>query len=139
MAKQHKFGKRSLERLDTVDPRLAHVIRETLPVVPFDLTVLCGHRTKEQQDEAVRKGMSNATYPASKHNSLPSTAVDVAPLVNGEIPWDDLRYFAWMHGAILAVAGKLGVKVRSGLNWDGDAEIITDQNLVDGPHVELAD
>ena len=49
-----KFGKRSKERLETCDKRLQIVMNEVVKHV--DISVLCGHRNKEDQNSAVATG-----------------------------------------------------------------------------------
>jgi hypothetical protein len=51
----------------------------TLDVSPIDFKILCGHREEKEQNEAFNKGNSKLKWPQSKHNSLPSLAVDIAP------------------------------------------------------------
>ena len=134
MAENHSFGKRSEGRLATVDPRLAEVVRDALKVVPFDLTVLTGHRSREDQERAVRLGRSRVHYPRGKHNRLPSLAVDLAPY---PIDWHDRPRFVFLAGVMTAAGRERGLDIRWGGNWDGDGTLITDQTLVDLPHFEL--
>ena len=133
MAAQHKFSERSLSRLLAVDTRLATCVKVALKSVPFDVTVLCGHRTEEQQDEAVRLGRSKVRFPRSKHNSLPSKAVDIAPY---PVDWNDLNRFALLAGAMYAAAYDRGLKIRWGGNFDRDADIY-EQRFIDAPHFEV--
>lgn len=91
------------------------------------IEVVQGLRTFAEQDKLYRQGrtepgqrVTNAKGGLSKHNY--GVAVDVAPMVNGKIDWDDLSKFA----AIGAASKKLG------LMWGGDWK-----KFVDKPHVEL--
>ena len=87
-----------------------------------DITVLCGHRPKAAQDKAFAEGTSKLEWPRSKHNQMPSRAVDIAPY---PIDWDDLPAFDVLRGYALAVAARLGIRLRV-ISWDR-------------PHFELAE
>jgi len=84
------YSQRSLTRLGTCHEDLQLLMREALvdPDCPYDITVLEGHRGKERQNRAVAEGRSRLLWPKSKHNSMPSMAVDVAPYVDGKVSWD---------------------------------------------------
>ena len=133
----HVWGTRSLERLATVEPKLRQICHEALRVSPFDLTVLCGRRSREEQEKAVAEGRSKVHWPKSRHNcpdgSL-SQAVDLAPF---PIDWHETHRFVYLAGIMHATADRLHVRLRWGGNWDGDGVLITDQHLVDLPHYEL--
>lgn len=118
-----RFSKRSLERLSTCHPdlqRLMHAVIER-----FDIAVLCGHRTREEQERAYRRGFSKARFGQSKHNAMPSLAVDVAPY---PIDWNDLDRFHEMARIVKEEAARLGIQIR----WGGDFN-----SFFDGPHFEL--
>ena len=140
MARHHAFGKRSENALATVDGRLDRLCREVLRAVPFDLTITCGRRSKEDQEKAVQEGRSKVHWPHGKHNvSQPSDlarAVDIHPY---PIDWNDLPRYIFMHGAFAACADKAGIRIRHGIDWDGDGVLLKDQSLDDYPHVELLD
>ena len=124
-----KFGKKSLERLAECDIRLQNLCNRMLARSEFDLTVTCGHRGKEEQEKAFNDGKSKAHFGQSKHNSMPSRAVDIMPC--SPINWDtnDIR---WHKMVALAYdcARELGIKIRCGAFFTG---------LADFPHIELED
>jgi peptidoglycan L-alanyl-D-glutamate endopeptidase CwlK len=72
-----KFSRISKKRLETCDIRLQNIFNEV--VKTYDCSILCGYRTKQEQNNAFNKGRSKLKYPHSKHNKYPSKAVDVAP------------------------------------------------------------
>lgn len=125
------LSRASIDKLNTCHPDLQKLIAEVAK--DFDLTVVYGHRTKMDQDKAFLEGRSKVQYPNSRHNSLPSMAVDVAPY---PIDWNDVRRFYYLVGYIRGIANKLGIKVRVGADWNGNGEI-KDQNFFDLPHIEL--
>lgn len=119
-----KLSKKSQERLETCDDRLITIVSDVLKVM--DITILCGHRGKEEQEKAFKEGKSRAHFGQSKHNSYPSLAVDIAPY---PINWDvkDPRWNI-MCDLVLYVAERYGIKMRLGRDFT---------NLKDYPHVEL--
>lgn len=126
-----KFSARSKRRLATADPRLQQVFNQV--VKWYDCTILCGHRGKQDQNEAFNKGRSKKKWPQSKHNQEPSIAVDVAPY---PIDWSNHDRFYLFAGFVLGVATQLGVPLRLGADWDGDGDP-TDQRFLDLVHFEL--
>lgn len=79
-----------------------------------DLTVVCGYRGQAEQDAAYASGASRLRWPNSRHNSVPSRAVDLAPY---PIDWKDERAFLVLRGYVLAHAARLGIRVRT-ISWD---------------------
>ena len=88
--------------------------------------VICGHRGKAEQEKAYLSGTSRAKWGQSKHNQMPSLAVDVVPL---PLDWEDIPAFEKLGEKIMAKAKELGIKVKWGKYFKG---------LVDYPHFELA-
>lgn len=129
----------SLRRLATCADDLQRVVRAVAEKTPT--MVVCGHRGKVEQDEAVRLGRSKTPWPRSRHNSLPSQAVDLAPLKNGAIDWNDHAGFVSFGKLVLATAADMGVHLRWGGDWDGDGKTRSegdrDERFVDLPHFEL--
>lgn len=117
------FSPTSLHKLSTVHPDLRRVLERAIKVTDF--AVLCGHRGQAEQAAAFLGGTSNAEWPNSRHNSLPSEAVDVAPY---PIDWKDEKRFYLLAGVILGIAETMGVRLR----WGGHFKSIRDL-----PHFEL--
>jgi peptidoglycan LD-endopeptidase CwlK len=101
-------------------------------ITRYDFTVLCGHRTKEEQNDAFERGASKLRWPQSKHNKTPSLAVDIAPF---PIDWGDLQRFRELAAIILDEAAKLNIKLR----WGGDFNMNgkPDDKFIDMPHFEI--
>ena len=118
----YKYGKRSMQRLDTVHEDLQSICHELIK--HMDVTVLCGHRGEKEQNAAFNRGASKLQWPRSKHNSMPSRAVDLAPW---PLDWDNIARFNEMCDLVEAIAKDLGVKVRMGRDF----------SFRDYPHVEL--
>ncbi len=129
----------SERRLATV----AEPLRELVYLVAKDtpVMVVCGHRTQADQDAAVRAGKSKTPWPRSKHNANPSRAVDLAPLKNGAIDWNDKPAFRNIANRMLFHAKARGIDIRWGGDWDRDgktrSEGDSDERFVDLPHYEL--
>ena len=99
----------------------------------FDCTIICGYRTKEQQEEAYQSGNSQVHYPHGHHNKKPSYAVDAAPY---PIDWNDRDRFHLFAGYVLGIASQMGTKIRWGGDWDSDKEL-KDNKFDDLVHFEL--
>lgn len=130
------FGKVSTERLKTAEKDLQTVFNEVIK--RFDCSVLCGHRTREEQD-AIDPKFSKVKWPHSQHNFEPSRAVDVVPY---PVDWDNTDRMYLFVGYVLATAqmmydmGLIDHEIRSGADWDGDT-MTDDQKFIDLPHWEL--
>jgi peptidoglycan L-alanyl-D-glutamate endopeptidase CwlK len=132
------FSESSKEKLATCHRDLqtlfAHVIQD------YDCTIICGERGKEDQDAAFKAGNSKLEYPNSKHNTHPSSAVDVAPFEK-TIDWGKLQS-AFFAGYVKGIADRLfrnGVishKIRLGADWDSDNDV-DDTTFWDACHFEI--
>ena len=120
----YKLSKKSQERLETCDERLITIVNDVCKVM--DITVLCGHRGKDEQEKAFNEGKSRAHFGQSYHNAPPSLAVDIAPY---PINWDvkDPRWEI-MCNLVLYIANRYGIKVKLGRDFT---------NLKDYPHIEI--
>lgn len=128
-----QFSKLSLDRLSTCDERLQRVLTEAIKTIDF--TVMCGHRSQQDQDKAYAEGKSKVKFPNSKHNTSPSRAVDIAPW---PIDWKDRERFVFLAGHVLGIASALGIKLRWGGDWDGDKNL-KNNSFMDLPHFEVVD
>lgn len=126
------FSKSSDDKLNTCHPLLQTLFREV--VKNYDCTIICGHRGEKEQNEAFEKGYSKLKFPKSKHNSMPSRAVDVMAY---PIRWEDKSRHLHFAGYVQATADRLGIKIRWGGNFDGDQNL--DNGFIDRPHFELVD
>ena len=129
------FGNTSIERLLTCHVLIQQILNKAIEKIDF--CVVCGHRGKKEQDDCFKSGASKLKFPLSKHNTLPSMAVDIA-FWNGEkLVWD-AKQAAYLAGYIMATADSMGIKIRLGADWDRDGDI-TDENFLDLPHIELVE
>lgn len=154
----YKFSKRSLSNLGECHLKL-QIIFNTI-IKYFDCTILDGHRGEKEQNEAFHKGTSKLKFPKSKHNKLPSLAVDVTPYPIpkkwGNIDTDKLMSiknkkeftkeihfqfkerarFYYLKGLEMGTAQMLKIPIRQGCDWNGNFDF-NDQNFDDLPHTEL--
>lgn len=136
------FSNKSQLQLNSCEGDLHRLF--SIVVQNYDCSVLQGYRDQETQSEAYASGRSKLRWPDSKHNSIPSKAVDVIPY---PVNWGDtgseverrkaIARFYHFAGYVLATADKLGIRVRWGGDWDGD-KLFNDQHFDDLPHWELA-
>jgi hypothetical protein len=125
-----RFSEASKEKLATCHPDLQTLFNKVIQY--YDCTVICGHRTQEEQDY-LYPAFTRLKWPNSKHNSTPSLAVDVAPY---PIDWNDAKRFYHFAGFVYGVADMMGIDIRWGGDWDSDFEF-GDQTFHDLPHYEL--
>ena len=118
-----EFGKRSKDNLSTAHEKLQRVMNRAIK--KYDFTVIYGHRSPSEQFELFKKGrelQSDGTWKKvgsvvtnidgkskkSKHNYLPSLAVDVAPY---PIDWNNIQRFKDMAKIIIESAKEEGIKI----------------------------
>ncbi len=128
-----RFSANSLDELEGACNELQQLFE--LVVAEYDCTIIQSHRGKEEQTEAYRTGRSKTPWPDSRHNELPSEAVDVAPY---PIDWTDTNRFYHFAGYVLGMAHRMGYRVRWGGDWDEDITYSgsADQNFMDLVHFE---
>lgn len=105
------FSITSASRRDTCHPDLRAILDAAISTAPSDLdfTVLCGSRSRADQDLAYRSGASRARWPDSAHNvdgvkRRTSWAVDLAPY---PIDWQDIARFKRLRAHVEATAARL--------------------------------
>ena len=132
----YHYSSRSKQRLSTCHPDLVLLFTEALadPACPSDISILEGFRGRERQNQMKAEGKSQLGWPLSRHNEVPSMAVDAAPYVGG-VSWDWDHYHplakhlkaTWKR---LQTEGRVSPSHR--LLWGGDWK-----SFKDGPHWQL--
>lgn len=118
-----EFGARSLARLSGVHPDLVKVMKRAIACSTLDFTVLEGLRTLERQKQLMASGATRTMN--SRH--LTGHAVDIAPLIDGEVRWD------WpLYHQLAAIVKKAATDLEVPIQWGGDW-----RSFKDGPHWEL--
>ncbi len=134
-----QFSKISRDRLNTCHTDLQALFEQV--ILGYDCTVTCGYRTKEEQTQAYNNGYSQLKWPNSKHNSLPSLAVDVVPYEVNHLDWGKLQS-AFFAGYVKGVADSLyltGVmrhRIRCGADWNQNNDV-DDTDFWDANHFEI--
>ncbi len=119
----YALGPRSLERLVGVHPDLVRVVKRAIGESPLDFTVLEGLRSRERQTVLYAKGATKTMN--SRH--LTGHAVDLAPVIAGQVSWDWPLYNK-LALTVFEAAKDEGVPITWGGNWT---------TFKDGPHWEL--
>lgn len=120
----YQLSERSEARLTGVHADLVRVVRRALELSTVDFAVVEGLRTPARQKELLASGASKTLN--SRH--ITGHAVDLAPVIGGEIRWDWPPFYD-IAQAMKAAAKELGVAV----DWGGDWV-----SFKDGPHWELS-
>lgn len=128
------FNQNSLSRLSTCDVRLQKLFMTV--ILAYDCSILCGHRGEAEQNEAWQNGFSKLKWPNSKHNSMPSLAVDAAPYIGGRPILNDRELLTLFAGYVLGTAERLEIPIRWGGDWNGNW-IVADEIFQDLYHYEL--
>ncbi|CBY25480.1 TPA: M15 family metallopeptidase [Yersinia enterocolitica] len=121
---QFRFGQISEHNLRNIHPDLVLIVRRALTLSPLDFRVIEGVRSLERQRQLVRNGSSKTLN--SRH--LTGHAVDLAPLINNKIPWEDWQAFDQVAKAMKQAAQEMELPLQWGGDW---------KTFKDGPHFEL--
>lgn len=123
------LGAASITALDSAHPKLGRLAREVDRRLSkrrqVELKVACGHRGQVAQEQAFRDGNSDKHWPDSRHNTMPSTAIDVVPYPQ---LWSDPELLMLLIGYILAVADDMDIEIEPGALW----------HKRDRPHIQLS-
>lgn len=142
------FGNKSDKKLNTCHADLQLIMRTAIALSRMDFGIAEGKRSDATQAKYFAEGKSkcDGVTSKSKHQvtrSQPKAmATDVFPYVNGKADYS-METLSYLAGHIVAVSemlysfGRISHVVRWGGNWDGDGEILTDQEFDDRPHFEL--
>ena len=138
----YQLGFRSRQKLQGVHPKLVAVVERAIQITKQDFSVLCGVRTKAEQQALYDQGRKTpgpiVTW-TLKSRHLPAAdglghAVDLIP---SPVDWNDLKKFNAISEAMFAAAKELGVNLRWGADWDQDGNP-RERGETDSPHFELA-
>lgn len=127
------LGERSIRNLQGVNPKLRAVIERGIVNSPFDFTVVEGLRSKERQEELLRKQPAVTKTKFSKHLEQEdgfSHAVDLYVMSDDfKSGFDDrLSTYKAVNDHLKQVAREEGVDLEWGGNW---------KSLVDGFHWQI--
>jgi peptidoglycan LD-endopeptidase CwlK len=124
-----KFSKRSITSLLTCEEALQRLAKTALETSTKDFTIICGYRSKADQDAAVAKGNSQLKFPTSKHNKFPSQAFDFVPY---PLDWEDLDSFKAIGEHILDTWDGMEESSDWDIEWGGHW-----RKFKDYPHIQI--
>tara|TARA_B100000989_G_scaffold207621_1_gene157348 strand:- start:3527 stop:3979 length:453 start_codon:yes stop_codon:yes gene_type:complete len=146
-----KLSKRSLSRLEGVNPKLVTVVKTAITMSKIDFGVICGLRTIEEQRELVAKGASQTMK--SKH--IDGNAVDLMAYIGSRGSWE-MNLYDDIADAMKIAADEHNIQIRWGAAWhipdlrEWDSSMQDAMNeyidlrrsqgrrpFIDGPHFEL--
>jgi peptidoglycan L-alanyl-D-glutamate endopeptidase CwlK len=146
-----KLSKRSLSRLEGVNPKLVTVVTTAITMSKIDFGVICGLRTIEEQRELVAKGASQTMK--SKH--IDGDAVDLMAYIGSRGSWE-MNLYDDIADAMKIAADEHNIQIRWGAAWhipdlrEWDSSMQDAMNeyidlrrsqgrrpFIDGPHFEL--
>lgn len=145
-----QFSRNSEVKIATLKPELQRVVRTALRLSEVDFAVVQGNRTQDEQDRLYGKGRTGTQCKSAgvpvhyarpgekqvtwtrKSNHIGGRAVDVCPVVDGALCWDDDgKRGLWER---VSVAFKNAAKIEGvEIEWGGDWK-----KRIDRPHFELA-
>lgn len=129
----YRYSQRSQQQLSTCHPALQSLFGTV--IMYRDCTIVCGFRNRDDQDHLYQQKLSYVRWPGSKHNCMPSQAVDVYPYISGSVSYDKDQCLVF-GGFVMGLASGLGIKIRWGGDWDGDHNL-KEHSLQDLGHFEL--
>lgn len=127
------FSGRSQAHLMQCHHKLQQVFNEVIK--HFDCTVTCGHRGETEQNLLYfsTPQRTKVRWPNSRHNKVPSIAVDVTPY---PVDYNDRERQTLFAGFVLGIAAGMGIDLVWGGDWDDDTEV-DDNKFDDFPHFQL--
>lgn len=90
-------------------PDLQRLLAELKKELNFE--IVAGHRNESEQLQAFISGKSAHTWPRSKHNKLPSEAVDI------KLPNEAIENYMDFCKRAEVIAQKLGIKIKLGRDF----------------------
>lgn len=112
-----KLSNRSMDKLQGVDEDMVAIVERAIELSKQDFSVICGMRTKQEQEALVAKGASQTMK--SKH--LEGRAVDLMAYVAGSGGRWELNLYDEIADAMAEAAADLGItNLRWGAAWHID-------------------
>lgn len=134
------LGKRSLQNLNGVHPKLVLLMKTAILNTPIDFTIVEGVRTSQRQQELYAQGRTTSgpivTYAdgfKNRSNHQPKKdgygyAVDIYAYYSGKVQLKDLESLRTIINHVKTVANEMGINIVCGIDW---------KKPFDPPHVQL--
>ena len=127
--KDSSYATRAELALLGVEAGLARVVKLAVARCKVDFQVIEGLRTIERQRDLIAQGWSKTLN--SRH--LTGDAVDLVPVIAGEITWGNMAAFDAIAEAMFSAADELGHLIQSGSDRNLNS-FNANQTVVDRPH-----
>lgn len=114
------WGPRSQRILAQIHPKLQEMCEFILKDI-CDISLTTGHRTERVQNELYPR-YTKVKWPNSKHNSLPSLAVDLQPYPYPQNETKLRQQLSYIAGRVIQWADQKGYDIRWGGDWDEDGD-----------------
>ena len=129
-----KFGKKSLENLSGVDPKLSFVMNKAIEFSPIDFGITEGMRSPERARQLKAEGKSKV---GDKSKHCLGEAVDIVCYNEGKVTWE-LEYYEMVAQIIGEVADSFDIQIRWGGSWKtGVFYLDRDLDFIDAVHFEI--
>lgn len=129
------FSRRSLSRLEGLDPDLVAVMVAAVSHCPVDFAIVEGVRTRKRQQELYAQGRTKPGKVVTKVDGVSrigkhqvGKAVDVCPWIDGELDWNNVEAFETIARHVKRTAQEMKVDIVWGGDWKG---------AWDKPHFEV--
>jgi len=111
----YKYSDSSMDKLLSCDSDLIKLFTEVINHI--DNTITDGHRDMKTQNMYynMEPQRSKVEYPNSKHNKLPSRAIDAVPY---PIDYKDRERIREFRGIVYGIASQMNIKLRKTIEWD---------------------
>jgi peptidoglycan L-alanyl-D-glutamate endopeptidase CwlK len=121
---RYKYSKHSLQKLSTVHKDLAWIFCKAANF--FDIRIVSGYRTPEQQHDLYLLGRSTKDGYKKKSRHQSGLAVDAVPVPKGinmyQKGFENSLRWAYFVGFIKALGAEEGVHIKSGWKWRTDPQ-----------------
>lgn len=117
------LNERSEQKLEGVHADLAKIVHRAAELCEIEFIVTEGVRTMKRQRALLAAGASKTL----KSRHLTGHAIDVAPVIDGEVRWDWPPFYL-IADAMKAAATELKIPIEWGGDW---------RSFKDGPHFQL--
>ena len=128
------WGKKSYKEYLGCHPDLQWLLDELLQDV--DISIIQGHRGKEEQNYYFDIGTSKVRWPYGSHNSNPSRAVDIQPHPRPSSEINMAPALGYIAGRAVEIGKKRNLEVIWGGDWNHNGDL-TDQSFDDLFHLEI--
>lgn len=138
----YKLSKRSLSRLEKVNPILIAIFVDAVRECPYDFGIPNngGYRTKADQNLLYRRGVSQKDGYLKKSYHQSGNAIDIYAYINGVASWNkDILEDISKHVRKIATE-RYNISLIWGGDWDNDGIRVdndNDESFFDGGHFQI--